>query len=322
MRGRRPDPRAVVAVSAALALVSGCRGGDGEYLEQIETTPPPARPGLPAADVADELAAVTVSIRPAGRGPQSTGLFWRRNDTVVTVNPSLARNARVVLASGGRAVGGVVGRDPVTGIVVVHVPGRTPTPPPVAEQAPRPGTQAVALSEGADGIARSTVASVSALADRALRGIAVTVVELDQPVDAAGAPVMNRRGEVIGVNVTNAQRRALVLPAATVDRVVAALLAGRRPSHRALGSHVVPLTPSLRSEFGLSVDTGVLVRAVDAGSFAARAGVRPGDVIVGIAGREIRSVSDYLKAAGASTTVLDVVRGNRRLALTARLSKR
>jgi S1-C subfamily serine protease len=316
MRCRRPDLRAVAAVLVAVAIAPGCSGGDDQFLEQVETAAPPAQPGLPAADVADALVAVTVSVR-AGTavGVYSTGLYWRRRDTVVTVNASLARRADVVLASGRTTTGHVVGRDAATGIVVLHVTGPGPAPPAIARDAPRLGSQAVALSEGADSIARSTVASVSALDSRPVRGFAVTVVELDQAVDGAGAPVMNRRAEVIGVNVASASRRALVLPAATIDRIVSTLRAGRIPSHRTLGAHVVPLTRRVVSEFDLAVTRGVIVKAVDHGAPAERAGVRPGDIIVGIGGREIHDAADYLEADSPSAGTLEVVRGNRHLVL-------
>lgn len=316
MRCRRPDLRAVAAVCAAVAIAPGCGGGDDQFLEQVDTTAPPAQPGLPAADVADVLAVVAVSVRPAKTGgPHSTGLFWRGRGTVVTVNSSLAREAEVVLASGRTATGDVVGRDAATGLVVIRVAGRTPAPPQIARDMPRLGSQAVALSEDADGIARSTVANVSAFGARGFDGSRVALVELDEAVDAAGAPVMNRRAQVIGVNVANVERRALVLPAATVDRVVSALRTGRTPSHMTLGCRVVPLTRRIIAEFGLSTDRGVLVKAVDSGSTAERSGVRAGDIIVKIGAREIQGVADYFRADASSVRELEIVRGSQRLAL-------
>jgi len=143
MRCRRLDVRAVAALLVAVALAPGCSGGDDQFLEQVETTAPPAQPGLPAADVADVLAAVAVSVRPSkADGPHSTGLFWRGRSTVVTVNSALSREAEVVLASGRTATGDVVGRDAATGIVLIRVAGRTPAPPPIARDAPRLGSQA------------------------------------------------------------------------------------------------------------------------------------------------------------------------------------
>lgn len=316
MRRRRPNLCVFAAVSAAVALGTGCTGGDDQFLEQVETSPPPAQPGLPAADVTDVLIAVAVSVRPSqGVGVQSTGLLWGTRGTVVTVNPSLRRGSDVLLASGKTVKGRVVGRDAVTGIVVIRVSGRVPAPPPVARDVPRLGSQAVALSEDANGIARSTVATVSALAPRPLGGEPVTVVELDQAVSSPGAPVMNRRAELIGMHVASAGARALVLPAAIVARAVSTVRAGAAPAHRTLGTQVVPLTRRVISDYDLAAVRGVLVKVVDEGSTAARSGVRPGDILVRIGEREIHSVSDYLVAYYGTIRELEIVRGTRRLVL-------
>ena len=59
-----------------------------------------------------------------------------------------------------------------------------------------------------------------------------------------------------------------------------------------LGIRPIPVTPDLAKRFDLPVEEGVIAGVVEAGSAAARAGMREGDVIVELGRREIRTVED------------------------------
>jgi membrane-associated protease RseP (regulator of RpoE activity) len=96
------------------------------------------------------------------------------------------------------------------------------------------------------------------------------------------------------------------------------LLGGKR-AH--LGVSLVDLTAELRDHYGASKDAGVLVGAVEAGSPADKAGVRVGDIILSLDGKDVDSSTDLRlglseKKEGDSVR-MEVLRGRNRHALVA-----
>ena len=116
------------------------------------------------------------------------------------------------------------------------------------------------------------------------------------------------------------------IPAATVLDVADQLLKTGTVQHPYLGVSVGPLTPSIQRQLGVQVDHGAVVLAVDPNAPAATAGFQSGDIVVGIAGKDIRSVEDLLAALRASDPgrqlAVQVVRGGRHQTLTATIGSR
>src|SRR5687768_12939429 len=90
-----------------------------------------------------------------------------------------------------------------------------------------------------------------------------------------------------------------------------------------LGATVMGLTPELRTHFGSTSQSGMLVGSVEPGSPAAEAGVRVGDVIVEVNGRHVDAVDDIRSAMAKSkkgdTVEIDVLRERKALTLKATL---
>jgi DNA-binding MarR family transcriptional regulator len=87
---------------------------------------------------------------------------------------------------------------------------------------------------------------------------------------------------------------------------------------RAIGAVLTPALQAMgmRGSVGLSEQAGLLVRSVDGGGPADRAGIAAGDLIVAAAGREVRSVVDLHEALAPGTpTEVRLLRGERRLAV-------
>jgi serine protease Do len=94
-------------------------------------------------------------------------------------------------------------------------------------------------------------------------------------------------------------------------------------SSRRLGVSVLELTPQLATYFG--APGGVLVSRVDDGSPAARAGIKPGDVIANVNNEPVKSRQDLLRALRGSTdedVTIGVVREKKEMALKAKLEPR
>jgi membrane-associated protease RseP (regulator of RpoE activity) len=92
-----------------------------------------------------------------------------------------------------------------------------------------------------------------------------------------------------------------------------------------LGVQVTPLTEELRTYFGAQKDAGVLVGKVEAGSTAAQAGLKVGDVLVSVGGIQVDDAGDVRRALGerkeGDTVPVTVVRERRPVTLAARVGK-
>jgi S1-C subfamily serine protease len=98
-----------------------------------------------------------------------------------------------------------------------------------------------------------------------------------------------------------ARHHGIVLPPATIDRVVDALLAHGRIQRGYLGvvAQPVALSPALREAAQVTEESGLLVSGVGDDSPAAKAGVQVGDIIVAVGGRAVGSVEALAALLGA-----------------------
>jgi S1-C subfamily serine protease len=116
----------------------------------------------------------------------------------------------------------------------------------------------------------------------------------------SGGPLLNADGEVIGINalVRSGPGAGLgfAIPINRARFIVRQLLATGRASHPVIGVGL----DNLKQPNQLGLPAGVLVASVQPGGPAARAGVRPGDVVVALGGRNVQSpaqVIDRVEAA-------------------------
>jgi S1-C subfamily serine protease len=121
----------------------------------------------------------------------------------------------------------------------------------------------------------------------------------------SGGPLLNARGEVIGINTAIIRGANSICFAVAIDIatwVIPQLLQhGRvKRAHLGVGGSTVPLHRRVVLAHGLAQDNGVRVLTIEKGSAADRAGVREGDVIVGLDGVAIDSVDRLHQTLDAS----------------------
>ena len=137
---------------------------------------------------------------------------------------------------------------------------------------------------------------------------AVDLLQTDAPISPgnSGGALVGKDGDVIGINVAylppgaGAVSLGFAIPAPTVAQVVEQLLEQGAVETAFLGIRPIPVTPDLAKRFDLPVEEGVIAGVVEAGSAAARAGMREGDVIVELGRREIRTVEDLFAESAAA----------------------
>ncbi len=225
-----------------------------------------------------------------------------------------ADTVTVTLKDGRALEGKVLGKDELTDVAVIKVEANNL--PSVAignSDQLQPGEWAIAIGNplGLDNTVTTGIISATGRSSN-LIGAADKRVEYIQ-TDAAinpgnsGGPLLNSRGQVIGMNtaiIQGAQGLGFAIPINTAQRISNQLIATGKVEHPYLGIQMVGLTPQLKQSInsdpnsGLSVneDKGVLVVQVVPNSPAAKAGIRAGDVIQKLGGQSVTDASSVQRA--------------------------
>jgi len=144
----------------------------------------------------------------------------------------------------------------------------------------------------------------------------------------SGGPLINIRGEVIGINTAIQEEGAGVgfaIPINMVRNLLPQLVAGKTITHGALGITIADVTPELAGLLRLKVKKGVLIKQVPSNSAAARAGIKPGDVIIDFNGNRVTGYRQIRKALfpmpAGETVRIGIARDGKRLKISAVLDK-
>ncbi len=125
----------------------------------------------------------------------------------------------------------------------------------------------------------------------------------------SGGPLLNARGEVVGINTRGlAHGRAVTVPAATVNRVVEELLEKGYIARPYLGIAMQPVDvpENMRSKLPSQTRVGLLVMNVESGGPAEKAGVLLGDVLFEVGGETVERV-DTIQDSLATAKIGDVL---------------
>lgn len=249
-------------------------------------------------------------------GPYEERLRGQGSGFIVNSNGTIMTNAHVVdgadrvtvtLKDGRRLDGEVRGIDEVTDLAVVKINGTNlPVAPLGDSDRVKVGDWAIAVGNplGLDNTV--TLGIVSTLnRSSALVGIPdkrLDFIQTDAAINPgnSGGPLLNERGEVIGINTAiraNAMGIGFAIPVNKAKEVTVQLARGERVMHPYLGVQIANLTPELAKQNNSDPNTtvilpevnGALVMGVVPNSPAANAGIRRGDVIVQIDGQAINT---------------------------------
>jgi serine protease Do len=122
----------------------------------------------------------------------------------------------------------------------------------------------------------------------------------------SGGPLINMRGEVVGINSQIYSRSggsmgiSFAIPMDEAVRVSEQLRVSGRVSRGRMGVQIGPVTKDVAESIGLGKPRGALVRGVEAGSPAEKAGVEAGDIITRFEGKVVEKSSDLPRMVGGT----------------------
>lgn len=226
-----------------------------------------------------------------------------------------------------------VGSDPDTDIALIKVDSSRPlTVAPLGDSDTlRVGEWVVAIGNPLAYEHTVTVGVVSFIGRKLFDNSLDRYIQTDAAINFgnSGGPLINARGEVIGINAAISSRASNIGFAVPINQATAILPQLRekgRVSRGYIGVALRDLDPDLRRSLGVSASSGVLVQDVTPGSPAARAGVRPYDLIVAVDGKPVASDDPLIqliasRAPGSSAT-LQILRDGRSVSIPVKLAER
>jgi len=230
-----------------------------------------------------------------------------------------AKTVRVSFSNGDNVNARIVGTDPSTDIAVLQVHAHSRALTPLVwgnSDTAQVGDSVVAIGNPF-GYTRTATAGIISAVDRPLTAPNDSIIAHAIQTDAAlnhgnsGGPLLNTRGEVIGVNSqistgnTGQQGNigiGFAIPSNTVRNVVAQIIQNGHAEHALLGVRVQGLTPSVAQLFRLPVKHGLLIARVQPGSAAAHAGLKGATNQVVVAGETWPLGGDIIVTAGGVST--------------------
>ena len=278
-------------------------------------------------------------LRPVPGEGAGTGFVIAADGVLVTNNHvvSGAQTIEVVFADDRKMPARVLGRDPTTDLAVLKVDA---TDLPVAalgdSSALKVGDDVIAIGNalGLEGGPTVTRGIVSA-EDRTITaesGIRLEhVIQTDTAINPgnSGGPLVNSAGEVVGINTAvagDAQNIGFSIAINAAKPIIEELRQGTTKSRPFLGVKMITFTPEYADGLGVTVKSGAVVADVTAGSGAEVAGLRTGDVITSIDGKEVKAAEDVTSAVNArkpgEEIKLTFVRRDQTLEVTVKLGER
>ena len=255
-----------------------------------------------------------------------SGVIIDKRGYVLTNNHVIlgADSVTVKLSSGDELKGRIVGTDSKTDLAVVKLEATKELR--VAKlgnsDTLRVGEWAIAIGNPF-GLDQTVTVGVVSATGRAEVGLATyeNFIQTDASINPgnSGGPLVNLRGEVIGINtaiLASGQGIGFAIPANMAKRVTEQLIDRGKVTRGWIGVSLQPLTEELVQSLGLENNRGAIVARIHPGSPAEAAGLQPNDVIVKFGGV---AVDDYHQlqrlssdAEPGKTVPMEIVRNKQR----------
>ncbi len=244
---------------------------------------------------------------PDERPRVGSGFIIHPDGYVVTNQHVVARSSRVEveLFGGEKAMATVVGRDARTDLALLKIdPPRLLTALPLGDSDALKVGELVLAIGNPFGLDYSVTMGVVSRKGRAFGagGPYDEYIQTDAAINPgnSGGPLLNLRGEVIGINTATMPNRRVgfAIPINLAKTLLPELKELGKIRWGFLGGYIQELTPALAQALGVDGRKGALVSSVLPGQSAEEAGLRSGDIIVGFDAMTIADVGDLQRKVG------------------------
>jgi serine protease Do len=265
---------------------------------------------------------------------QGSGFFISADGYAVTNNHVVEGHGSIqILTDDQRSYPArVVGTDPATDLALLKVDGRDDfVHVKLADGVPRVGDWVLAIGNPF-GLGGTVTAGIVSARERDIGTDShERLIQIDAPINKgdSGGPSFDLEGKVVGVNTMifspsgGSIGIAFAIPADTVKTVAAQLREKGSVTRGWLGVQAQPITPEIADSLGLNEARGALVTEPQPDSPAAKAGLKPGDVIAAIDGAPVKDARDLSKTisgkAPGSSIKLSLLRGSEQRTITVTL---
>ena len=252
------------------------------------------------------------------QGPQRTPQTGLGSGVIVSSAGHVLTNHHVIagaaeievqLSDGRQALAQVVGTDPDTDLAVLHIALQNL---PVAvlgdSDALRVGDAVLAIGNPF-GVGQTVTGGIVSALGRTQLGINIfeNFIQTDAAINPgnSGGALVDVQGHLIGINTAIFTRSGgfmgigFAIPTSTARQVLEAIVRDGAVTRGWIGVEPQALTPELAQHFGLRRDRGVIIIGVLRNAPAAQAGIRPGDVVVSVAGQPVADVATLLATVAA-----------------------
>src|SRR3989475_1415171 len=273
--------------------------------------------------------------RDAPRRGAGTGFIIDPDGSILTNNHVIDRAERItVKLKDGRSLHArVIGADPDTDIALIKVDGeaRLPVAPLGDSSTLRMGEWVCAIGNPLGYEHSVTVGVVSFLGRKLFDASLDNYIQTDAAINFgnSGGPLINARGEVIGINAAISSRASSIgfaVPISGATAILQQLRARGHVSRGYIGVALKDVDPDLQQSLKLTVSHGALVQDVTQGSPGDRAGLQPYDIIVSLDDIEIVNDDQLIREISGRTpgspARLRVVRDGHQQNVTLKLAER
>jgi S1-C subfamily serine protease len=296
------------ASSSSTAVADRSTPGTDNLLDFVSQVVTSVGPAVVRIEVKE--AEHSSSLEEFGKSGESHGSgFISTADGQIITNAHVvgtAKQVQVTLRDGRVLTGKVVGSDRLTDVALVQVSGQNnlPTVKINATDQLIPGQWAIAIGSPLDLDNSVTLGIVSAInrssSQVGIPDVRSTFIQADVAINPgnSGGPLLNARGEAIGINTAinkDGQGLSFAIPVKTAQRITQQLLATGRAVHPYLG---VQMNPNKDED---PQKTGVVLTEVMPNTPAAKGGLQAGDRILKIGGVAIKSPDDLQEQVDASS---------------------
>ena len=239
---------------------------------------------------------------------EGSGFFISADGYAVTNNHVVdhATTVTVTTDDGKIHTAKVIGTDARSDLALIKVDGGNFPFVKFSDHAPRIGEWAVAVGNPF-GLGGTVTAGIVSATGRDI-GSANDYIQIDAPINRgnSGGPTFDTDGNVMGINTAifspsgGSVGIGFDIPAATAKNVIAQLKDSGHVTRGWLGVQIQPVTSEVADALGLKQTTGALVSEPQAGSPAAKAGVKAGDVIVSVDGTSVKDARELSQKIGAA----------------------